>query len=71
MLSMNHTRWLRRLATEETLLETEQPEPGRLCHFHAPSRGAVRSCLFEEAKAARSAALQRIGTIERSYWLAL
>ena len=30
---MNHPQWLRRLAAETTLLETEQTEPRRLCHF--------------------------------------
>ena len=34
-------RWLRRLAAETMLLETEQTEPGRLCHLPAHSRYMV------------------------------
>ena len=52
-LSATHEppRWLRRLAAETTLLETEQTEPGRLCHLPAPSRfmGPIRFQDLENA----------------------
>ena len=56
-------RWLRRLAAETTLLETEQPEPGRLCHrrsscSHPSADGAAPSLAEPEEPSRHSGILE-------------